>query len=61
MKTEIKIEDYQITKGKGFELKDHANALAKDLYEDKKDYEKELEDYREEIGPPWFSKKSQFF
>ncbi|MEN9020388.1 MAG: polyphosphate kinase 2 family protein [Verrucomicrobiales bacterium] len=49
MKTEIKIEDYQITKGKGFELKDHANALAKDLYEDKKDYEKELEDYREEI------------
>ena len=49
MKTDIKIEDYQITKGKGFELKDHANALAKDLYEGKKDYEKELEDYREEI------------
>lgn len=45
----IKTEDYQITSGDDFRLKNHANALEEDLYESKKDYGKALEDFREEI------------
>lgn len=47
--SKINPKDYQITNGDDFKLSNHPHQLKEDLYDGKKDYEKALEDYREEI------------
>ena len=49
MKAKIKSQDYQVTSGEDFRLKDCATRLEKDLYESKGEYRKALSDFREEL------------
>ncbi len=49
MKSKISIKDFRVTNGKKFDLNDYGTALEEDLYGDKKEYGKALEEFREEI------------
>ena len=48
-KTRIAIDEFQVTKGKSFELCKHPSALKAPLHKSKKDCGKRLREFREEI------------